>query len=94
MCEQKETRLKDRTMEQDNGFGFRIWRILEVMDVAIWSQAADDFRTWGRINGKALRADGDFTIVSHTDFGLLAPNEGPPRTGGDRAQDGAFLREG
>ena len=42
----------------------------------------------------ALRADGNFAIVADADFGLLAPNEGPPRTGWNRAQNGMFFGEG
>jgi hypothetical protein len=86
--------LKNGAMEEDGGFFFRVWCLTEVIDVAIWAQAADNFRTWGRIKGKALRTDGDFAVVADADFSLLAPNEGPPGTGRNRAQDGAFLREG
>ncbi len=42
----------------------------------------------------AVRADGDFTIVADADFGLLAPDERPPRTGWNRAQYGTFLIDG
>jgi len=40
-----------------------------------------------------LGADGDFAIVADADFGLLAPDERPPRAGRNRAQDGMFLLE-
>lgn len=42
----------------------------------------------------ALRADGDFAVVSHANIGLLAPDKGPPRTGWDFTQNGTFLSEG
>ncbi len=41
-----------------------------------------------------VRADGDFAVVADADFGLLAPDERPPRTGWNRAQYGTFLGEG
>jgi len=42
VCEQKWTGLKDRAMKQDDGFGIGLGRLAEVIDVAIWTQAADD----------------------------------------------------
>lgn len=65
----------------------------EVIDIAIRSQAAQDFRARGCVNGLTLRADRDFAIVADADFGLLAPDEGPPGTGRNRAQNGTFLGE-
>jgi len=34
--------LEDRTMQQDDGFGFWIWGLTEVIDVTVWSQTSDD----------------------------------------------------
>ena len=42
MCEQKWTGLKDRAMKQDDRFGVGLGCLAEVIDVAIWTQAADD----------------------------------------------------
>jgi hypothetical protein len=47
--------------------------VTEVVDVAVGSQAADDLGAWGRVNGVALGADGDFAVVAYTDASLLAP---------------------
>jgi len=80
-------------MEQDDGFGARGWRVLEVIDIAIGAQAADYFGTRGCIDGLAQGTDGDFAIVTDADFGLLAPDERPPRAGRNGAQDGMFLFE-
>jgi hypothetical protein len=85
---------KDRTMEEDDGFGFWIGGVAEVIDVAIWAQAADDGGAGWRIQGLALGADGDLAIVADTDAGLLAPDKRPPRAGRDGTQDGAFSGEG
>ena len=35
VCGQKETGLEDWTMEQNGGFGFWIWGVAKVIDVAI-----------------------------------------------------------
>ena len=37
---------------------------------------------------------GDFAIIADADMGALAPNIGPPGTGGGGAQDGTFFGEG
>ena len=39
----KVERLEDRAMEQDDGFGLWIGGIEEVIDVAVWAQALDNF---------------------------------------------------
>lgn len=85
---------KDRTMEEDDGFGFWIGGVAEVIDVAVRAQAADDGGAWWSINGLALGADGDFTVVADPDAGPLAPDIGPPRTRRYPTQDGAFFGEG
>lgn len=77
--------LKDRAMEQDEGFAFGIWGVTEVEDVAIWAQAADDRGSGWSVNGLALGADGHLAVVADADAGLLAPDEGPPGTGRDWA---------
>jgi hypothetical protein len=48
----------------------------EVVDVAIGSQATDDFGAGWGVNGLALGADGDFTVVADADAGLLALRRG------------------
>ncbi len=85
MCEQKWTGLEDRTMEENDGFGFWIWGVAEVIDISIGTEATDDGGARDGVNGMALGSDGDFTVVADPDFGLLAPNQGPPRTGGNWA---------
>ena len=42
----------------------------------------------------AVGADGDFAVVADPDFGLLAPDKGPPRTRRHGAQDGAVCGQG
>ena len=42
----------------------------------------------------SLGSDGDFPVVTDAHLGLLAPDEGPPRTMGIGAQDGSFFCEG
>ena len=86
--------LEDRAMEEEDGFGFWIGGMAEVEDVAIGAQAADDGGTRWSINGLALGADGDFTVIADPDTGLLAPDKGPPRARRYRTQDGAFLGDG
>ena len=85
---------KDRAMEQDEGFGFGIGGVTEVIDVAIGAQAADDGGAGWSINGLALGTDGDFAVVADPDAGLLAPDIGPPGTRRNGSQDGAFIGEG
>jgi len=71
-----------------------VWGMAEVVDVAIGSQAADDFGAGWGVNGKALGTNGDFTVVANTDAGLLAPDIGPPRALGSGTDDRAFVGEG
>ena len=81
-------------MEQNEGFGLGVWRVLEVREVSVGSQAADDGRAgWGG-NGMTLVVNGDFAIIADADMGTLAPNIGPPGTGGSGAQNRAFFRQG
>ena len=86
--------LKDWNMKQEDGFGVFVRGVTEVVDVAIGSQAADDFGAGWGVNGMALGADGDFAVVSNADAGLLAPDVGPPGAVGSGADDGAFFCEG
>lgn len=54
-------------MEQDDGFGFGIRRMAEVVNVSIGSEATDNGGArWG-LEGKALGADGDFAVVADAD---------------------------
>ena len=85
LCANKSRQLKDWVMEEDDGFGFWIWGMAEVVNIAIGTEAADDLGTRRGINGMALRADGDFAVVANPDMGLLAPDERPPRAGWNRA---------
>ncbi len=66
----------------------------EVIKVAIRAQAANDFGTRRRIEGKSLGTDGDFSVITHADIGLLTPDERPPRTDWNLAQDGTILGDG
>ena len=83
--------LKDRGMEEDDGFGFWIGGVLKEEDVAVLSQAANDGGTWRGMNGVALGSDGDFAVVADADAGLLTPDKGPPRARRDGTEDGAFF---
>ena len=78
-------------MEQDDGFGFQVWGVTEVEDVAIGAEAADDRGSGRGGDGLPLGADGDFAVVAHAHAGLLAPGEGPPRALGGGAHDGTFF---
>jgi len=42
----------------------------------------------------ALEANGDFTVLADAHAGLLTPDVGPPRTGGNRAEDRALFSQG
>ena len=86
--------LKDRTMEQDNGFGLGIGSLAEVIDVTIGSQATDNGGTGWCLNGLSLGADGDLAVIADTNPRLLAPDKGPPGTSRNRPQDRAFARDG
>jgi len=78
-------------MEQNQRSGFGVWGVVEVKEVSVRSQAADDGRAGRGGNGMALVVYGDFAIIADADMGALAPNIGPPGTGGSGAQDGAFF---
>jgi len=81
-------------MEQDAWFGFWIGGMAEEIDVAIWTQAADDLcARWG-VDGQALGVDRDFAIVTDADLVLLAPDKGPPGASRDGSQNGVFVGEG
>ena len=94
MCDQNRTGSEDRDMEQDDGFGLRVWGLTEVEGVAIWAETTDDGGAWRSVDGMALVADRDFAVIADADAGLLAPDVRPPRALGDRADDGALLAEG
>ena len=82
---------KDRDMEEDNGFGFEIGGVTEVVDVSVGPEAADDGAArWG-INALALGADGDLAVVTDAHAGLLAPDKRPPGTGGGGTEDGTIF---
>jgi hypothetical protein len=81
-------------MEQDDGFGFGIGSMAEVVNVSIWAEAADDGGAGRGVNGLALRADGNLAVVPDADAGLLAPDVGPPRALRGGADHGALFGEG
>ena len=82
---------EDRAMEQNQRFCLGVWGAAEVEEVAVGSQAADDGGAgWGG-NGMALVVYGDFAIIADADMDALAPNIGPPGTGGGGAQGRAFF---
>ncbi len=78
--------LKDGAMEEDNGFGLGSGCVMEVIDVAIGAQAADDFGTWRGINGLALRTDGNFTVVAERGLWFVGSRQ---RATKDRQEPGA-----
>ena len=80
-------------MEEDDGFGFWIGGVAEVIEVAVRAQAADDGGAWRSGDGQTLGADGDFPVIADAHAGLLAPNIGPPRTLGGCAQHRTFFSE-
>ena len=86
--------LKDWDVEEGDGFGLWVWGVLEVKDVAIRAQAANDGGTWRGINGVTLRTGGDFAVVADADAGLLAPDKRPPGARRGGTEDGAFFGEG
>ena len=81
-------------MEQDDGFGVWVWSVAEVVAVAVGAEAADHCGARWCIHGVSLGSHRDFAVVADADRGSLAPDMGPPGTGGDGAQDGAFLGAG
>ena len=94
MCEQKETVLEDRAVEQDDGFGFGIRGLAQIVDVAVGPQAAEDGGTGRGSDGVALRVDGDFAVVADAHAGLQAPDIRPPGTGGSGTEHGTVFGQG
>ena len=84
---------EDGAVQQDDGFGFWIWGVSEVVNVTIGTQAADDGGTRRGVNGVALGPGGDFAVVADADAGLLTPDVRPPGTVGRGADDGLFFGE-
>ena len=91
MCDQRWNGSKDRTVEQNDGFGVRSGCVPEVVDVTIRAEAPDDGGAWWRSEGEALGSDGNFAVVANADTSLLTPDIGPPRTGWEWAEHGTFL---
>jgi hypothetical protein len=56
--------------------------------------AEDELGAWVSLDAYTLSADRDATIGGDSDRRADAPDEGPPGTGGDRSQSGAFLLQG
>ena len=82
---------EDRAVEQNQRVGFGVGGVLEVKEVSVGSQAADDGRAGRGGNGMTLVVNGDFAIIADADMSALAPNVGPPGTGGSGAQNRAFF---
>ena len=73
---------EDWAVEQNQKVVLGVWGVVEVEEVAVGSQAADNGRTGRGGNGVTLIVYGDFAIIADADMGTLAPNIGPPGTGG------------
>jgi len=86
--------LEDGDVEQDEGFGCGIGGMTEIVDVAVWTEAADDGGAWRRGDRAALVAHGDFAIVADADAGSLAPDVGPPRALRRGTDHGALVGQG
>lgn len=86
-----DTGLADRTVEQDAEFGRWVWGVAQIVDVAVWAQAADDGGAGWGVHRLSLGSDGNLAVVTDAHGGLLAPAKRPPRAGGHGAQDGAFF---
>ena len=86
--------LKDGTMEQNDGFGFGIRSVAEVIDVPIGPQATDHGGAGWCLNGLSQGADGHLAVIADPDPSLLAPDKRPPRTSRRRSQDRAFVGDG
>ena len=82
---------EDRAVEQNQRVGLGVWGVVEVEEVTVGSQAAEDGGAGRGGNGMTLVVYGDFAIIADADMGALAPNVGPPGTGGGRAQNRAFF---
>ena len=53
MCDQKRTASNDGAVEQDEGFGGFVWGVPEVVEVAVWAEAAEDRGAGWRVEGLA-----------------------------------------
>jgi hypothetical protein len=85
---------EDPPVEQNERLGLGVWAVVEAEEVAVGSPAAENGRAgWGS-NGMTWVVYGDFAIIADANMGALAPNIGPPGTGGGGVQDGAFFRQG
>ena len=78
-------------MEQHDGFSLWIGGLAEIEDVTIGPEAADDFGTGRGVDRLTPRADRHLAIIADPDASLLAPDIGPPRTGGSLAQNGTVF---
>ena len=95
VCGQKETAdLEDGAVEEHSGLGFGIGVVSKEVDIAVGAQAPDNRSSGRRIDSLALGGDRDPAVVADTDAGALAPDKGPPWTGGCRAEDGALFGQG
>lgn len=54
-------------MEEDDWFGFGIWGVFEVVEVAIWAETADHLGSWRGINGLAEVFNGDLAVITKLD---------------------------
>ena len=87
-------RSEDGAVDQNHRLGFEIGSLAQVEDVPVGAQAADDGRARGGGEGLAGGADGHFAVVAHADAGALAPDGGPPGTGGGGAENGSLFGQG
>jgi len=81
-------------VEQDDGEVLGVWGLTEVEDVAIGALATNDGGARRGGYGQALGADRNFAVVADPDWGLDAPDVGPPGAGRSGADDGAVLGDG
>lgn len=94
VCDQNRTGSEDGDVKQEDGFGFGIGGMAQVVDVTVRAKAADHGGTRRSSNGVAMVANWDFAVVAHPDLGALAPDVGPPRALGRGPDDGSLLGEG
>ncbi len=66
----------------------------EDRDIAVWMEAAGDTGATRAFDPQALGADGDALVGPDFGLGAEAPEVGPPRTVGSRAQHRALFLEG
>ena len=81
-------------MEQNGGFGAGVWGMVEVIDVAVRTQATKDPGTGWHINREALGADGHLAVIADAHVDALTPDKWPPRAVGDGTQDRAVFGAG